>query len=153
MSELLKLKEQAHDQCVLWVQQKIDILQQSIRQTRQSASAETKSSMGDKYETAQAMLHLEKEKYQSQLQQVLKLERVLHQISISANHTKIDLGSFLDTDQGYFYLSIAAGELPLGQTSFIAISPASPLGLEFKQAAVDTPFNFRGRSYLIHQFC
>ncbi len=151
MSKLLKLKEQAHDQCVLWVQQRIGILQQSIRQTGQSA--ETKSSMGDKYETAQAMLHLEKEKYQLQLQQVLKLERVLHQISISTHGSKIDLGSFLDTDQGYFYLSIAAGELPLGQTSFMAISPASPLGLQFKHAAGDTPFNFRGRNYLIHQFC
>ena len=153
MSRLIDLKNRAHQECLHWVQQKQSDLEQLLLQMDESARGDTKSSMGDKYETAQAMLHLEKEKYQSQLVQIQSLHKVLFQINPLSVSEVIDLGSFLDTDQGYFYLAIPAGVLSMGEIEFTAISPTSPLGVEFKKAALDQRFSFRGRSYHLRGYC
>ena len=151
--QLLELKQRAHQQCLHWVKAKITDLEHIIGQMDQSGEVDTKSSMGDKYETSQAMMHLEKEKYQSQMAPVLSLQKVLYQINPQTSSQVIALGTFLDTDQGYIYLSIPAGVLTLEDMEFTAISPTSPLGQAFKEAELDQPFNFRGRSYRLQAFC
>ena len=56
------LKQNIYSQCLLILNQKIEELNSALATATESANNETKSSAGDKHETARAMMQLEQEK-------------------------------------------------------------------------------------------
>ena len=56
------LKEDLLKQCVLFVNDKLEIIETIMSENRKALEQESKSSAGDKHETGRAMLHLEMEK-------------------------------------------------------------------------------------------
>ncbi len=130
-----------------WVVEKIAFVTEALRETTASANAESKSSMGDKYETTQAMLHLEKEKHQTQLTQALGLKKVLDMINPKKANDSVDLGALLETDQGWYYISVGAGKLPIVGTDVISISPVAPLAQQFKFCKLGSQVEFNSRTY------
>jgi len=102
--------------------------EEAIRMAQESANEETKSSAGDKYETGRAMAQLEIEKSMGQLAEAGKLRKALEQIAEPVNSEVVRWGSLVITDQGKYFISIAAGKLELDGETWFAISPASPLG-------------------------
>ena len=91
------------------------------------ASEDTKSSAGDKHETAVSMAQLEQEKLTHQINQLLVLQQQFQRIQTDTNHTKVQLGSLLLTDKGYFYVSIGLGKVEQGGKSFFALGMDAPL--------------------------
>lgn len=91
------------------------------------ASEDTKSSAGDKHETAVSMAQLEQEKLTHQINQLLVLQQQFQRIQTDTNHTKVQLGSLLLTDKGYFYVSIGLGKVEEGSKSFFALGMDAPL--------------------------
>ena len=104
---------------------KIDYLGNLIAETRASNN-ETKSSMGDKYETTREMVQQEINNLQVQLNENLKAQSVLKNLPVSA-HEKVQLGSLVETDNGYFYIAISLGDLIFKNKKIFLISPESPL--------------------------
>jgi len=104
---------------------KIDYLGNLIAETRASNN-ETKSSMGDKYETTREMVQQEINNLQLQLNENLKAQSVLKTLSVSA-HEKIQPGSLVETNNGYFYIAISLGDLVFNNKKIFLISPESPL--------------------------
>ena len=104
---------------------KIDHLGKLIAETRASNN-ETKSSMGDKYETTREMVQQEINNLQLQLNGNLKAETVLKTLSVSA-HEKVQTGSLVETNNGYFYIAISLGDLLFNDKKIFLISPESPL--------------------------
>ncbi|MBK8496183.1 MAG: hypothetical protein IPL50_15105 [Chitinophagaceae bacterium] len=94
----------------------------------ESGSNETKSTTGDKHETALAMLQIEQANTRSQLQEVLDQKVKLEKIDPALSATVILHGSLVKTNRGYLFISIAAGKITIDHSTVIAISPQSPLG-------------------------
>ena len=62
------------------IDQKIDEAKSSISAAKESRDNETKSSVGDKYETGRAMAQIELDKLYEQLEKSIKMKYVLDQI-------------------------------------------------------------------------
>ena len=149
MEDQLSIKQQLFDHCEQYVNQKITTAQQAIEAAQKAANEETKSSVGDKYETGRAMMQLEKEKYASQLNEGLKLQKVLTQITPQASHQTVGLGSLIVTPQANYYIAISAGKVIIDQQSYFTISLASPIGQVLQGAQEGDTITFRNQKLTI----
>src|SRR5476651_2014935 len=122
------LKEALYNQCLDYVQKRMDAAEQGIKEAQQASKDDTKSSAGDKYETGRAMMQQETDRNMAQLNEANKLKVALNTINPTANHTVIDTGSVVTTNNGNFYIAISAGTLTVDHENYFAISPASPVG-------------------------
>lgn len=107
------------------VTEKIKNLEELIRQT-QEANSETKSSMGDKYETSREMVAQEIRNLQRQLSEVQHQKDSISRLSPSTNKLP-DLGALVETSNGYFYISAAVGLITLQSLKIVTVSPEAPL--------------------------
>lgn len=107
------------------ITEKIRNLENIISETRASSN-DTKSSMGDKYETGREMLQQEINNLQIQLNEVIKQRDFLKTISVK-NSEKAEKGALVKTEKGLFYISVSLGELLFENRKIICISPESPL--------------------------
>ena len=117
-SELLEVIQQK-------VSEKILKLEQLIAETRASNN-DTKSSMGDKYETSREMLQQEINNLQIQLNEHLKSQKILKNINPNP-HKVVSLGSWVETNKGKFFIAISLGEILFNQEKIFVISAESPL--------------------------
>lgn len=115
-------------QCIDYLQHRIQRLKKSIQELESDLEGETKSSAGDKYETSREMINAEINKLQQQLQEFRKLEEVLavaRQRKVSEN---IELGSIVTTNLANYFLAIPVGELKFQNESYYGIGINSPIG-------------------------
>lgn len=105
--------------------QKIQNFEKLISETRASNN-DTKSSMGDKYETGREMLQQEINNLQAQLNEVLKQQNILKTISPKSSD-KVEKGALVKTDKGLFFITVSLGEINFDNQKIICISPESPL--------------------------
>ena len=145
------LKRELLIECKKILQSRIDITRQIMDQAQASANDEAKSSVGDKYETGRAMMHLEKEKAEVQLAETLNLKRALDKIDKNASSETIQIGSVVLTDNGNFFLAVAIGEIEVNGDHFFAISTVSPLGKELLTKKVGDRVIVNNRSYTIKE--
>ena len=109
----------------LKLSEKIMKLENLIAETRASSN-DTKSSMGDKYETGREMLQQEINNLQIQLNEILKQQDFLKTI-LPKTSEKVEKGAIVETDKGLFFTSVSLGEIVFENKKIIAISPESPL--------------------------
>ena len=88
---------------------KIQYFENLIAETRASNN-DTKSSMGDKYETGREMLQQEINNLQRQLNEVLNQQAVLQKITSDPSE-KVQNGALVKTDKGLFYVAVSMGEI------------------------------------------
>ena len=105
--------------------EKIQNFEKLIAETRASNN-DTKSSMGDKYETGTEMLQQEINNLQVQLNEVLKQQDFLKTILIKPCE-KVEKGAIVKTERGLFFISVSLGEINFDNQKIICISPESPL--------------------------
>ncbi len=122
-SELIKLINQK-------LSEKIQNFEKLIAETRASSN-DTKSSMGDKYETGREMLQQEINNLQVQLNEVLKqqdfLKTSFDKLRMTKKFDKAEKGAIVKTEQGLFFISVSLGEINFDNQKIICISPESPL--------------------------
>ncbi|MCI1753479.1 MAG: 3-oxoacyl-ACP synthase [Flavobacteriales bacterium] len=145
MNNLFSLKQAVHDACVSTLQERIEQAVAGMEQARESSTADTKSSAGDKHETARAMAQLELEKQAVALGNLREMEHVLQRIDPSQRSTAIVPGSLVSTDQGTYYISAAAGKLDVEGTTVMAISMQAPIVEFLKGIAPSGSGKFNGR--------
>ena len=143
------LKKELYNLCVNYVKNRINTAREAIDDAQQSASEETKSSAGDKYETAREMMQQETDRNQAQLNEANKLLVALNQISVDTVSTTAVPGSLVVTDNGKFYITISAGALTLNGEGYFAVSPASPIGIKLQGRKVGDEFNLNGKDYRV----
>lgn len=110
------------------IREKTDLLVQTIKAAKESRDNETKSSVGDKYETGRAMVQMELEKSQAQLAQTENLKTSLSRIDPNSKFTSVEFGSLVVTSQGTYFFSIAHGKIVLDKEVIFCLSPVSPVG-------------------------
>jgi transcription elongation GreA/GreB family factor len=99
-----------------------------MENAQEAANEESKSSVGDKYETGRAMMQIERDKAATQLEEALKLKTVLDQITGDGVQEKVVLGSLLVTQTKKIFIAIGIGKLAIDGDDFLVVGPASPLG-------------------------
>ena len=122
------IKEQIHSHFINILSGRILMLNQTLADLKESGSNETKSTAGDKHETALAMLQIEQANTRAQLHSVLEQMESLLGFNPAITTTKILPGSFVKTNRGNFYISVALGKSNINGEIIMAISPESPLG-------------------------
>ena len=99
-----------------------------ISDLAQDAQNDAKGSAGDKHETALSMMHLEQEKLNQKLAEIIGQKNSVDKIDTEAIHNKVVLGSLVQTNEMLFYISAALPKIQLENKTIIAVSPQSPLG-------------------------
>lgn len=122
-----------------------------MQQARQASNDDTKSSAGDKYETTREMMQQEMDRNSKLLYEAGQQKIALQQLEHVAAAKEAKNGSLVLTSAGNFYISISAGELKVGDQTFIAVSQASPIGRLFIGKQIGEELNFNGKSYLIKE--
>ena len=107
------------------VTDKIRKLENLIEETRASNN-DTKSSMGDKYETGREMLQQEINNLQRQLNESLQQQSWIQKISGEPS-SKVQTGALVKTDKGLFYISASVGEIIFENQKIMTVSAESPL--------------------------
>ena len=124
----MHIKQQIHTHYTDTINSKILMLQQTLADLKESGSNETKSTAGDKHETAMAMLQIEQANVRGQLKEVQLQQAALEKINPALSPDIIIPGSLVKTNMGYFFLSVAAGKAFVDGYPVMALSPLSPLG-------------------------
>lgn len=130
--------------CSYYVEERIGRIRAAIDDLEDALKLETKCSMGDKYETGRAMLHLEFEKLAAQLEQLQRLKKTLTFISEKAPSNEVTFGSMVFTSKANYFLAIPAGEINLEGISFFAVGANSPIAKAMMGKKKGETFFFNG---------
>lgn len=118
--------------------QKIQLLEMLIAETRASNN-DTKSSMGDKYETSREMLQQEINTLQIQLNEQQRSLQVLKSIHPKP-HVVVGLGSLVETENGTFFIAVSGGTIVCEDQTIVVISAESPLAKSLMGKKKDETF-------------
>ena len=144
------MKEQLYAACMAYVQQRIQTATQAMEAAQESANAESKSSAGDKYETGRAMAQLERDRHAQLLADARRMRQELEHIDPTAPPAAlIRPGSLVLTSAGDFYIATSAGRLHIDSQTYMAVSPASPIGTLLRGKSVGESAVFAKQTYLI----
>jgi transcription elongation GreA/GreB family factor len=145
----MKVKEELYQYCVTYVQQRIARIQAEINEAQASANEETKSSVGDKYETSRAMAQSEVERNTVQLKEAEKLMSTLQGFTAFTSSEIVVPGSLVKTSRGIFYIAISLGLVTQAHQAYFIVSADSPIGkLLLKKRAGDV-ITWQSQSYEI----
>jgi transcription elongation GreA/GreB family factor len=125
-------------------------LESELSDLRLGLSSDTKSTAGDKHETSRAMNQLEQERICEQLLELKKSLSIVNSIDTNQIHTKIALGTLLQTTNGNFYLSIGYGALKVGVETYFCLSPVSPFGKLLIGKTANERFFWQGKEIAIN---
>lgn len=145
----MTFKQKIHARCLHLVNQKIQELETILKELDASAASDTKSSAGDKHETARAMVQIEQENTGKQLQDALEQKTQLEKIDPTSSHTQITKGSLVKTSKGYLYLSIALGKIKMDKGAVMVLSPQSPLGMKLMGLNAGSSVEINGVGYVV----
>ncbi|MFM7018736.1 hypothetical protein [Flavobacterium sp.] len=122
------MKKQVLERYHQILQDRIDVFRDMISGLTEDAQNDAKGSAGDKHETALSMMHLEQEKLNHKLKEILDQKAILDKIDPNVNHNKIALGSLVQANGMLLFISAALPKINIDQSTIIAVSPQSPLG-------------------------
>ena len=145
----MHIKQQIHAHYIDTINSKILMLQQTLADLKESGSNETKSTAGDKHETALAMLQIEQANNRGQLQEVLEQRLALINIKPDIITKTVLPGSYVKTNKGNFYISVALGKIIIDGETVMAISPQSPLGAKLMGRCVHDTVTINTHIYLV----
>ncbi|MPQ48282.1 3-oxoacyl-ACP synthase [Marinifilum sp. N1E240] len=128
---------------------RIEENKKALADLKESVGSESKSTAGDKHETGRAMMHLEQEKVNRQLQNNLKLRKVFDRLSPEEQMNKVGLGALVITDKIRFYIMAALGQYTLDKNKYYFISMNSEIAKAFLGAKKGDEIQFKGEHYQI----
>ncbi len=109
---------------------------------------DTKSSMGDKYETSREMLQQEINMLERQLSEIQKQKDIFLKIR-SENTDTVTLGAVVSTSLGNLFISAGIGEIKMGDQTIKAISINSPLAQNLLNKRINDTFALNGKEFTI----
>jgi hypothetical protein len=145
----MTFKQKIHQHYLQLVQDRIDVFKDMIAALTEDSKNDAKGSAGDKHETALSMMHIEQEKLNHKLREVLAQKSVLDKIDSTTISTTIIVGSLVKANGIYLYLSVALPKISVTGINVIALSPQSPLGNMLMGNSAGFSFEINGTKYLI----
>lgn len=144
-------KSKIRDVFIDLLQQKIATLNKELEAVREAANSETKSSMGDKYETGREMMMQERNRLGGQLEVFADQLAAFNSIKLDKKYSKVSYGSMVQTSEVIFFLSTATGPLKIDGHSVFAISGEAPIAKTMIGKQVGDTFSFNNKSFTIKE--
>ncbi|MFN8345830.1 MAG: transcription elongation factor [Spirosomataceae bacterium] len=123
----------------------------AMQSAQNSANEETKSSAGDKYETARAMAQIERDRHAQLYDQISRERAVLERIDPDFVFQKVGLGALIQTGTGYFFVAVSTGMVEISGVKIIVVSPQSPLGASLMGKQRGDSFLFQQKKCIIEE--
>jgi hypothetical protein len=142
-------KTQIHEYCLQELTNRLQNAREAMAALHESVAADTKSSMGDKYETAREMAQQELEKISRQMGMLQQSLGIFNRIQSSLKLTVIGLGALIETDKGFFYMAAPLGKIVIQNQEIMVISPQSPAGKVMLGKKVGNSFELNGTVFQI----
>lgn len=142
------MKADLHEFIAQQIEEKIKYLNGLIDDLRASNN-DTKSSMGDKYETSREMMQQEITRIQNQLNEVLVQQEVFSKIKIVENNT-IGLGTYVETTMGNFCIACSFGEIIFGNKKIFVLSTQTPLAKILMGKTENETFEMNGKLFKVN---
>ena len=147
----MTFKQKIHTHYLQLVQDRIDVFRDMIVALTEDSKNDAKGSAGDKHETALSMMHIEQEKLNRKLREVMDQKMVLDKIEAATIAETIILGSLVKANGIYLYLSVALPKINVEGINIIALSPQSPLGNNLMGMKVTHTFEINTTKYTIEE--
>lgn len=147
----MTFKNKIYSHYKLLVQDRVDVFRDMITALTEDSKNDAKGSAGDKHETALSMMHLEQEKLNTKLKEVLEQSAVLEKMDPTTVSEKIIRGSLVKANGIFLYLSLALPKITIDGVNVIALSPQSPLGSKLMGNSVGFTFNINSTTYTIEE--
>ncbi len=141
----MTIKDQLLQKCTEFVSQKINTIEESIFELRLSANNETKSSVGDKYETGRAMIQLEIEKNAAQLKVWQTQLAELKPMSTEKKSNKVEFTAIVKCTNANYFIAQACGKFIVDNESYFAVSVNSPIFKAMSGKIAGDHFDFNGQ--------
>ncbi|MFZ4263470.1 GreA/GreB family elongation factor [Sphingobacterium sp. HJSM2_6] len=138
-------KSLIHSACLVKIENRIHEITTGINLANESLISDTKSSMGDKYETSREMAQQDLTRLQNQLKQAESDLQILKQLSNEVSG-QIRLGNLVVTDEHIYYLAISIGQVEVNGHKIMVISAKSPIGMELIGTRVGDKISFQKRN-------
>lgn len=132
-----------------YVEERMVKINVAIKDLEDALKLETKCSMGDKYETGRAMLHLEFEKLSVQHEQYQKLQKTVRMIDLKVPIEKAGFGAVVETRQANYFIAIPAGEIVLDGKKYYAVGAGAPIARALEGKKEKEKVSFNGKSLTI----
>jgi|SRR5690606_1593632 len=120
-------KDQIIQQCISITNKRIAETQQAMDMANESILNDTKSSMGDKYETSREMAQQELNRLQIQLDRAEADLSILKNI-VFLKGFRVGVGSLVQTDQYHYFIASSIGPIKMQDQNIMVISKESPIG-------------------------
>ena len=147
----MTFKQKIHSHYSQQVQDKIDVFKDMILALTEDSKNDAKGSAGDKHETALSMMHLEQEKLNRKLAEILEQKIILDKIDVTTNSSKISLGSLVQANGMLLFLSTALPKITIDNKVVFAVSLQSPLGSKLIGNELGFVFEINGTQYTIEK--
>tara|TARA_B100000401_G_C52445282_1_gene549365 strand:+ start:20 stop:472 length:453 start_codon:yes stop_codon:yes gene_type:complete len=131
------------------IEYRIKQVQQALNLQKESLKTASESTAGDKHNTSRAMMHIEEEKLNKQLAQLLQLKKLINKINPNKTNLSITLGSLIKTNHGWLYISIPLGNLTINEMQIMVVSLVSPIGQILQNKKVGESVQFNGKKWEI----
>jgi hypothetical protein len=146
---MMTVKENVHAACLKELNNSIIFFQKSLNDLKDGAQNDAKSSAGDKHETSLSMMQIEQEKIRKQLKEVKEMKALLEKLNPHVVSHKINSGSLIKTNIGYFYIAVALGKLKLDYLELYVMSPQSPMAKKLIGLSVHDEFEMNSKKIVI----
>ncbi|CAN5179838.1 hypothetical protein BH23BAC2_BH23BAC2_05240 [soil metagenome] len=140
------LKHTLTQACSDYVDARIARFNSTMKELEEALKPESRSCMGDKYETSRAMLHLEFEKLTGQVEQFTALRKTVNAIDSNSSHSIIAFGSIVKTSEAGYFLCIPAGEILVEGEKFYAVGINAPVAQAIMGKKKGERFVFNGKT-------
>ncbi|MCU0361532.1 MAG: hypothetical protein MUF75_12635 [Bacteroidia bacterium] len=124
-------------------------IEHDLRDCIDSQNTETKSSAGDKHETARARMQVEVDRLQKLLFDIKTQEEELKKLMGNSHRDVVSAGSIVYTDKAVFFVATAFGKLELGLQSIHVVSVKSPFVMKMLGLKAGADFEVNGIRYAI----
>lgn len=123
----MSIKEQLLQNCQDFVTNKLQSIESTIKQHKESLLEETKATAGDKHEVGRAMVQLEIEKSSQQIPSMREMQKQLDKVNLNYSPL-VRLGSLVETTLGIYFIAISSGVFYIDKKTYYAVSTDSPIG-------------------------
>jgi hypothetical protein len=131
------------------IDEKAAIIKTEIELALETRDSETKSNVGDKFETTREMMQLEIEKNMVQLNKFDSQKNELLKIDVHRLHNKVEYGSLVFTSENKYYISIGLGKIEINNEPVFCISLNSPIGNILQNKKAGDKIIFQGKEITI----
>jgi hypothetical protein len=141
-------KQALREHCFLLLKRQILSNESAMAEVKAAIHNETKSSAGDKFETARATMQQEVDRLKGSIIKLKQQEQLLKQTP-STSCEAVCPGALVLTDRGQYFISIALGKLQVAGNKYYAISPQAPIYQSMRDKKVNDNFTFNSKQIQI----